>query len=106
MNRSTILTLAFTAASLLTAGAALAQTYNTVPAGNAQYAQCKAWSNARYTGGTEASPVGGQSKADAFCTCMWNETPDNFKGNLAAFAETTAGASTNKTCEKYSGWEG
>jgi len=28
-----------------------------------------------------------------------------FKGNLAAFVEPAAGASTTKTCEKYSGWE-
>ena len=105
MKRPTILTLALTVAAGLAAGAALAQTYNTVPAGDAQYAQCKTWSSSRYTGGTEASPVGGQTKVDAFCTCMWNETPDNFKGNLAAFAETGAGAAMNKTCEKYSGWE-
>jgi hypothetical protein len=37
---------------------------------------------------------------------MWNETPDDFKGNLVAFSETAKGAATNKTCEKYSNWEG
>lgn len=46
----------------------------------------------------------GQSKAQAFCTCMWNETPEDFKGSLAKFAETAKGKSTNKICEKHSDW--
>ena len=82
-------------------GAAHAQ-YNTAPA--AALAACKSYANSKYQGGDEASPVAGQTKATAFCTCMWNETPDNFKGNLAAFADTAAGASTNKMCEKHSNW--
>jgi len=103
MNR-VILTLA----SLLALGAAstafAADEYNAVPNGDAQFKQCKIYSMAKYVGGGESSPIAGQSKAEAFCTCMWNETPDDFKGDLAKFSETSKGASTNKTCEKYSNW--
>lgn len=92
-------------ASLAGAGAAFAaDEYNDVPAGDAQYRQCKVYSMDKYTGGGESSPIAGQSKAEAFCTCMWNETPDNFRGNLARFSETPKGASTNAICEKYSNW--
>jgi hypothetical protein len=85
---------------------ALADTYNPVPASDgAMLQQCIAYANGKYTGGEAASPIAGQSKAVAFCTCMWNETPDDFKGNLAKFADTAAGAATNKTCEKYADWQ-
>lgn len=84
---------------------ALAQQYSAVPAGDAQYAQCLLFANSRYQGGTEASPIPGQTKAQAFCTCMWQETPDDFKGNLVVFSETEKGKSTNRICEKYSNWE-
>ena len=40
----------------------------------------------------------------AWCTCLWNETPDDFKGNLVKFSESTAGKKTNRTCEKYANW--
>lgn len=102
MNRKMLL---LVSAFSLCASAGFAQSYNAVPAGDAQFAQCKSYANGKYTGGTAASPVAGQSKADAFCTCMWNETPDDFKGNLGAFADTAKGASTNKTCETYSNWQ-
>ncbi len=78
--------------------------YNPVPAGDMLFARCKQYGLQKYSGGKEPSLISGQSKVDAFCTCMWNETPDNFKGNLGAYADTTAGASMNKTCETYSGW--
>jgi hypothetical protein len=104
MNRITLM--AATALLLGAGGVAYAQTYNTAPADDAQYQQCKSISATRYTGGTAASPIAGQTKLDAFCTCMWNETPDDFKGNLVAFSETAKGAAMNKTCEKYSNWEG
>jgi hypothetical protein len=84
--------------------AAHADEYNAVPAGDAQYAQCKSYSTNKYSGGGARSPIDGQTKVEAFCTCMWNETPDNFRGNLASFAETTKGAAMNKVCEKYSDW--
>lgn len=82
-----------------------ASQYADVPAGDEQFKQCKIYSMAKYQGGGEASPVPGQSKAEAFCTCMWQETPEDFKGSLAKFSETEKGAATNKVCEKYSGWE-
>lgn len=93
-------------ALVLCAGAAaLAATdYNAPPAGDKQYAACISYSNKNYEGGNEKSPVKGQSKAQAFCTCMWNETPDDFKGSLARFAETAKGKSTNKICETHSDW--
>jgi len=58
----------------------------------------------RWEGGGESSPIPGQSKAEAFCTCLWNETPDDFKGGLAKFSESDKGAKINKICEKYSNW--
>jgi hypothetical protein len=79
--------------------------YNDVPAGDKQYAQCLAYADKLgWQGGDEKSPIKGQTKLEAFCTCMWNETPDDFKGNLATFADSEKGAKTNHTCEKYSNW--
>ena len=86
------------------AAGAFAQEYNKVPAGDAQYAQCIAHANRKYEGGNEASPIRGQNKAQAWCTCLWNETPDDFKGSLVKFSESDKGARTNKICEKYSNW--
>ncbi|MBI2768206.1 MAG: hypothetical protein HYX47_01175 [Burkholderiales bacterium] len=94
------------AALLSIGGAAIAQDYNKVPAGDAQYRQCLSYAAKLYEGGNEKSPIAGQSKAQAWCTCMWNETPDDFKGNLVTFSETRKGKETNKTCEKYSDWGG
>jgi len=84
--------------------ASAADTYNTVPKDDALYSQCQSTALKKYEGGTDASPISGQTKVEAFCTCMWNETPDNFKGNLASFSETANGAAANKTCEKYANW--
>lgn len=96
---------ALSALLLASAGSTMAaDDYNKVPAGDKQYADCIAYSNKNYEGGNEKSPVKGQTKAQAFCTCMWNETPEDFKGSLAKFAETAKGKSTNKLCEKHSDW--
>lgn len=35
---------------------------------------------------------------------MWNETPDDFKGNLATFADSAKGKKTNALSEKYADW--
>ena len=78
--------------------------YNSPPAGSAQFSSCISYANKTYEGGTAASPVKGQSKAQAFCTCMWNETPDDFKGDLVKFSETSKGKTTNEICEKHSDW--
>jgi hypothetical protein len=88
------------------AGSALAaDEYNAVPAGDPQYKQCIVYAaKLGWEGGNEKSPIKGQTKVQAFCTCMWNETPDNFKGNLATFADSPRGKKTNDTCEKYSNW--
>jgi hypothetical protein len=95
------------AASLaLSSSAMAADEYNKVPAGDAQYAACLKYSNDKYEGGGAASPIAGQTKAQAWCTCMWNETSDDFKGSLAKFAETARGAKVNDMCEKYSNWGG
>ena len=96
------LTLAALSLSLTTS--AMAQ-YNPPPAGDVQFGQCLAYSATKYQGGNDASPIAGQNKAQAWCTCMWNETPDNFKGDLARFSETPAGAAMNKMCEKHANWE-
>lgn len=91
---------------VLAAGtSALAATdYNTPPAGDGQYRQCLSYAAKLYEGGDEKSPIRGQTKAQAWCTCMWNETPDDFKGNLVTFAETRKGKETNKLCEKHADW--
>ena len=81
-----------------------ADDYTAVPAGDAQFAQCIVYSAKVYEGGTNASPIAGQNKQTAWCTCMWNETPDDFKGDLAKFSETAKGAATNKICEKHANW--
>ena len=94
------------AATLLLCSATLAtaQEYNKVPAGDAQYRQCLSYADKLYEGGKDASPIKGQNKAQAWCTCMWNETPDDFKGNLVTFSETRKGKEINKVCEKYADW--
>lgn len=96
------------AASLVllgTMGQALARgDYNDVPYDDVQYKQCIRYANSNYEGGNARSRVPGQNKAEAYCECMWNETPDNFRGNLVKFAETERGTKTNRICEKYSGW--
>jgi hypothetical protein len=93
-----------TASTTGTTGADGVFKYNDPPAGDQQYAACLKYSATKYEGGEQSSPVAGQSKAQAFCTCMWNETPDDFKGDLAKFSETAKGAETNKICEKHSDW--
>ena len=86
------------------ASAFAATEYNS-PGGDPVYAQCLATSLNRYTGGGEQSPIAGQTKVQAFCTCMWNETPDDFRGDLAKFSETPKGAATNKICETHANWQ-
>lgn len=86
------------------ASAFAADDYNAPPAGDKQFSACISYSNTVYEGGTAKSPVAGQSKAEAFCRCMWNETSEDFRGDLAKFAETPKGKSTNKICEKHADW--
>ena len=84
---------------------AKAQEYNRVPASdNAQYSQCISYVNSNYEGGSLMSPYAGQTKAAAWCTCAWNETADDFRGNLGTFAETPRGKSMMKTCDVYAQW--
>ena len=78
--------------------------YNDVPFSDPQFRQCVSYGNKNYEGGNAKSPISGQSKVEAFCECMWNETPDDFRGNLAKFSESSAGKKINRTCEKYSNW--
>lgn len=88
------------------AGTATAQEeYNTVPAGDAQYKQCLVRVNNLYEGGDQKSPVRGQNKAQAYCTCLWNETPDDFRGNLSKFADSAEGKKLDRLCTKHSNWE-
>jgi hypothetical protein len=88
----------------LLGGTAYAATQYNDPGKDPQYKQCQDWASKRYEGGDEKSPVAGQTKVQAFCTCMWNETPDDFKGNLIVFSESEKGASVNKMCEKHADW--
>jgi hypothetical protein len=88
------------------AGAAIAQSeYNAVPSDDGQYRQCITYANRIYQGGADPSPIRGQSKVHAWCTCLWNETPDNFRGSLVNFSESERGKRINKICEKYADWE-
>lgn len=101
--------LAAVAAALIASAAAPALAkgdYNDVPANDAQYLSCISYANKNYEGGSAASPIKGQTKVQAYCECMWNETPDNFRGNLAKFGETNKGKEANAICEKYSNWGG
>ena len=98
-------TLSIALMMMLGTSAALAQEYNRVPASDqAQYRQCINHANKTYEGGNEPSPIKGQNKAQAWCTCMWNETAEDFTGNGGAFAERAKGKRINKICEKYSNW--
>ncbi|MEI6987575.1 MAG: hypothetical protein WCK65_15780 [Rhodospirillaceae bacterium] len=103
MNRL-FLTVLTTLFLLATSSAFAGDEYNAVPVNDAQYAQCITYSLKKWEGGGDKSPIADQTKVEAFCTCMWNETSDDFKGNLAKFSETPRGAVINKTCEKYSNW--
>ena len=88
-----------------TGSAGAATDYNNPPAGDKLYSACIKSSNDSYEGGNSSSPVRGQTKAQAYCTCLWNETPDDFKGSLAKFAETAKGKSMKKMCEKHADWQ-
>ena len=99
--------LLFAAAMLFASSSSVfaSEQYNTVPAGDPQFKQCIAFSTKLgWEGGNEKSPIKGQTKVQAFCTCMWNETPDDFKGNLAKLADSPKGKTINKMCEKYADW--
>ena len=89
---------------LIGSSAYAADEYNTVPAGDGQYRQCLTYAAKLYEGGKEKSPIKGQTKEQAWCTCLWNETPDNFRGSLVKFSESAAGKRINATCEKYADW--
>jgi hypothetical protein len=78
--------------------------YNDVPKNDLQYLECLVYSKKNYEGGDEPSPIRGQTKAEAFCECLWNETPDDFRGNLAKFSESRRGKEINRVCERYSDW--
>lgn len=102
--KQTLLSLTAVAA-MLCSGSVFAQTdYNKVPAGDDQYRQCITYANKLYEGGNEKSPIKGQSKVQAWCTCLWNETPDNFRGSLVKFSESARGKAINATCEKHADW--
>ncbi|MBF0108186.1 MAG: hypothetical protein HQL76_03290 [Magnetococcales bacterium] len=92
-------------ALLMQSGAAFAYTDYNTPTDDGQFKNCVAYSTNKWTGGDEPSPVPGQSKATAFCTCLWNETPDNFRGGLAKFSESEAGAQLSNLCSKHANWE-
>ncbi len=95
-------------ASVLTLGFAslafAAGSYNDVPSSDAQYQACLSYATKNWEGGNDPSPIAGQTKMAAFCECMWNETPDDFRGSLAKFSESENGKRINKICEKYSNW--
>ena len=78
-----------------------AQEYNRVPVSdNAQYSQCISYVNSNYEGGSLMSPYAGQTKAAAWCTCAWNETAEDFRGNLGKYAETPKGKEMMKNNEQ------
>lgn len=91
-------------AAALPAAARAAADYNSPPDGDKQYVSCIVSSNKNYSGGSEDSPIAGQTKAQAFCRCVWNETPEDFRGDLAKFADGAKGKSVNAICEKHSNW--
>lgn len=84
-------------------GANAAGGYNS-PGDDKVYAICVAKALRTYEGAEGRSAVSGQTRAEAWCTCMWNETPDDFSGDLVDFAESPRGKKTNEMCEKHAGW--
>jgi hypothetical protein len=97
-------TLAATCTLMFATSVAAQTVYNTVPADDVQYRQCLRYAATLYEGGKEPSPIRGQTKEQAWCTCLWNETPDEFNGNLVKFSESARGKRVNKICEAYSNW--
>lgn len=89
---------------LTSTGAMAAGGYNDVPSSDPQYKQCLSYASKLYEGGNEASPVPGQTKVAAYCECLWNETPDNFRGSLVKFAESDRGKKVDKICSKHANW--
>ena len=101
-----LLSVAISTCLIAVTGSALANNdYNPVPADDVQYKQCLVRVNKLYEGGSEKSPVAGQNKAQAYCTCLWNETPDDFRGGLSKFADSPQGQKLDKVCTKHSNWE-
>lgn len=89
---------------LVSSAAYAAGEYNDVPAGDVQFKNCVSYAMKKYDGGDAASPIAGQTKAQAWCECLWNETPEDFTGGLAKFSESSKGAAVNRVCEKYANW--
>jgi hypothetical protein len=85
----------------------MAQQYAPIPAGTdqKQYEQCLIYSNSIYSGGEQPSPYSGVTKSQAWCQCMWHETPEDFFGNLVGYAETPKGKKANSICERYADWK-
>ena len=90
---------------LMGVGSAVAQEYNKVPAGDVQFEQCLKRVNRVYEGGSAKSPIAGQNKSQAYCTCLWNETPDDFGGDLSKFADSEKGKKVDRICARYANWE-
>lgn len=93
----------FLSATFLMASTA-ATAYTIPPSSEKMYPQCVKAINDMYTGGNARSPIRNQTKAQAYCICLWNETPEDFKGNLAKFGESKRGAKIKRMCEKHANW--
>jgi hypothetical protein len=101
-------TLSIALMMLLGTGAALAQEYNRVPAGDqAQYRQCLSHSRNKTVRRRQRSQPhqGPEPRRRPGAPACGTKPPDDFTGNLATFCRDGARASaTNKVCEKYSNW--
>lgn len=76
--------------------------------GDAQFENCITKYKKKFPeGGDDKAPglSGGQTKAQAWCACVWHESGDNFTGDLYDWAENKASNSLYKSCENYSGWK-
>jgi len=73
------------------------------PANAANLLACVKYVSKTYEGGEAPSPVAGQSKTQAWCSCFQREKPD-FAGDLGAYLETGPGKKTDTLCNRYADW--
>ena len=57
-----------------------------------------------YDGGEEPSPFKGQSKAQAWCACLFQKVPD-FADDLAHYLKTRNGKNVDDACNTYADWD-
>jgi hypothetical protein len=82
---------------------AVADSAADAPANTNKQQSCVSYVNQKYDGGQKASPMKGQTKAEAWCACLLDKKPD-FKGGLGQFLRTNQGKQIDTKCNRYANW--